>query len=40
VHFPEPERLSASGNIGRLKTIRIEKAFSHSLWGMPVSQEE
>jgi tRNA-2-methylthio-N6-dimethylallyladenosine synthase len=40
VHFPEQERLSASGNIGRLKTIRIEKAFSHSLWGMPVSQEE
>jgi tRNA-2-methylthio-N6-dimethylallyladenosine synthase len=40
VHFSEPERLSASGNIGRLKTIRIEKAFSHSLWGMPVSQEE
>ena len=40
VHFPEPERLSASGNIGRLKTIRIEKAFSHSLWGRPVSQEE
>ena len=40
VHFPEPERLSAPGNIGRLKTIRIEKAFSHSLWGMPVSQEE
>ena len=40
VHFPEPERLSTSGNIGRLKTIRIEKAFSHSLWGMPVSQEE
>jgi tRNA-2-methylthio-N6-dimethylallyladenosine synthase len=40
VHFPEPERLSASGNIGRLKTIRIDKAFSHSLWGMLVSQEE
>jgi tRNA-2-methylthio-N6-dimethylallyladenosine synthase len=40
VHFPETERLSASGNIGRLKTIRIEKAFSHSLWGRPVSQEE
>lgn len=40
VHFPEPERLFASGNIGRLKTIRIEKAFSHSLWGRPVSQEE
>jgi tRNA-2-methylthio-N6-dimethylallyladenosine synthase len=40
VHFPELERLSASGNIGRLKTIRIEKAFSHSLWGRPVSQEE
>jgi tRNA-2-methylthio-N6-dimethylallyladenosine synthase len=40
VHFPEPERLCASGNIGRLKTIRIEKAFSHSLWGRPVSQEE
>ena len=40
VHFPEMERLSASVNIGRLKTIRIEKAFSHSLWGRPVSQEE
>ena len=40
VHFPEPELLFASGNIGRLKTIRIEKAFSHSLWGRPVSQEE
>jgi len=40
VHFPEPERLSESGNIGRLKTIRIEKAFSHSLWGRPVSQEK
>ncbi len=40
VHFPEPERLSGSGNIGRLKTIRIEKAFSHSLWGKPVLQEE
>jgi tRNA-2-methylthio-N6-dimethylallyladenosine synthase len=40
VHFPEPESLSASGNIGRLKTIRIEKAFSHSLWGRPISQEE
>jgi len=40
VHFPEPEQLFASGNIGRLKTIRIEKAFSHSLWGRPVSQEE
>jgi tRNA-2-methylthio-N6-dimethylallyladenosine synthase len=40
VHFPEPERLSESGNIGRLKTIQIEKAFSHSLWGRPVTQEE
>jgi tRNA-2-methylthio-N6-dimethylallyladenosine synthase len=40
VHFPEPERLPASGNIGRLKTIRIEKAFPHSLWGRPVLQEE
>lgn len=40
VHFPEPEHVIGSGNIGRLKTIRIEKAFSHSLWGMPVSQEE
>ncbi len=40
VHFPERERLGASGNLGRLKTIRIEKAFSHSLWGRPVSQEE
>ena len=40
VHFPEPERLPGSGNIGRLKTIRIEKAFSHSLWGNPVLQEE
>jgi tRNA-2-methylthio-N6-dimethylallyladenosine synthase len=40
VHFSEPEQLSASGNLGRLKTIRIEKAFSHSLWGRPVSQEE
>lgn len=40
VHFPESERLSASGNIGRLKTIRIEKAFSHSLWGRSISQEE
>jgi len=39
VHFPEKGRLSASGNIGRLKTIRIEKAFSHSLWGRPDSQE-
>ena len=40
VHFPERERLGVSGNLGRLKTIRIEKAFSHSLWGRPVSQEE
>ncbi|MFH0996929.1 MAG: tRNA (N6-isopentenyl adenosine(37)-C2)-methylthiotransferase MiaB [Pseudomonadota bacterium] len=40
VHFPEPEQFGASGNIGGLKTIRIEKAFSHSLWGRPVSQEE
>jgi tRNA-2-methylthio-N6-dimethylallyladenosine synthase len=40
VHFPEPELFSGSGNIGRLKTIRIEKAFSHSLWGKPVLQEE
>jgi tRNA-2-methylthio-N6-dimethylallyladenosine synthase len=40
VHFPEPERLSTTGNIGRLKKIHIEKAFSHSLWGRPVSQEE
>jgi tRNA-2-methylthio-N6-dimethylallyladenosine synthase len=40
VHFPEPESLSESGNIGIMKTIRIEKAFSHSLWGRPVSQEE
>ncbi len=39
VHFPEPARLSGSGNIGSLKTIRIEKAFSHSLWGRPVSEE-
>jgi len=40
VHFPEPEQLGASGLIGRLKAIRIEKAFSHSLWGRPVTQEE
>jgi tRNA-2-methylthio-N6-dimethylallyladenosine synthase len=40
VHFPETELLSATGNIGRLRTIRIEKAFSHSLWGRPVAQEE
>jgi tRNA A37 methylthiotransferase MiaB len=40
VHFPEPEGFTVSGSIGRLKTIRIEKAFSHSLWGRPVSQEE
>jgi tRNA-2-methylthio-N6-dimethylallyladenosine synthase len=40
VHFQEPERLCVSGNLGRMKTIRIEKAFSHSLWGRPVSQEE
>lgn len=40
VHFPEPGNLSDSGNIGRLRRIRIEKAFSHSLWGQPVSQEE
>jgi tRNA-2-methylthio-N6-dimethylallyladenosine synthase len=40
VHFPEPENSSDSGNIGRLRQIRIEKAFSHSLWGKPVQQEK
>jgi tRNA-2-methylthio-N6-dimethylallyladenosine synthase len=40
VHFPESGNFSDPGNIGRLKQIRIEKAFSHSLWGRPVSQEE
>lgn len=40
VHFSEPEPVPASGAIGRLRTIRIEKAFLHSLWGRPVSEEE
>ena len=33
VHFPESEHLCGSDLTGRLMTIRIEKALSHSLWG-------
>ena len=40
VHFPDVKGVSDGSLTGRLVAVQIERAFSHSLWGKPVLQEE